>query len=121
MTSSFFRGDGGALDAARREGQSAPDGNGVLLSFLDPALNASGQMAFVANLIGTSGGASDNFGIFLANGIDTIQVVREGQTLGFSTITGLVLSPGTGPVGPERRRSERFGPSGLPGNAGRRQ
>lgn len=68
-----------------REGQTAPDNNGsfvIEVSSTDrPVLNASGQVAFFANLTGTSGGSSDNAGVFLGNGQSgLVQIARTGQT-----------------------------------------
>src|SRR5688572_5149689 len=42
----IFRGNGSALTQVVREGQSAPDGNGVYSTFSIPAINNSGQIAF---------------------------------------------------------------------------
>jgi hypothetical protein len=59
--SGIFRGDGtaGSLTQIVREGQPAPDGNGLFGdagSFLSPAsFNNSGQVAFYGTLTGTSG------------------------------------------------------------------
>jgi hypothetical protein len=41
-------------------GDSSPSGNGTLSLFNAPTLNAPGQVAFVAQLAGTSGGNDDN-------------------------------------------------------------
>jgi hypothetical protein len=73
-----------------REGQAAPDGNGALFSLGSPTLNNRGQMAFISPLIGTSGGTSDDSGIFFfddASGL--LQVARKGGDLLGSTITSL--------------------------------
>src|SRR5690606_14136708 len=64
----IFRGGVLALPARiAREGQLAPDGNGRF-DFLDlPALYASGQVAFAGVFTGTSGGISDNAGVYLGD------------------------------------------------------
>jgi hypothetical protein len=73
-----------------RENAAVPDGNGLFSSLTLIDLNNSGQVAFVANLKNTSGGTADDRGIYLANGFDILQVVREGQGLAGSTVVGLV-------------------------------
>ena len=85
----IFRGDGGAVTKIVREGEAAPDGNGTFRVFDDPALNDTGQAAFLANLTGTSGGSSDDLGIFLADPQEILQVARKGQLLEGSTVTSL--------------------------------
>ena len=100
--SGIFLGSGGAITQIAREGAAAPDGNGDFSSFSAPALNASGQVAFAASLTGTSGGTTDDFGIFLANGIDTIQVARGGKTLAGDTIANFFFNPSTDVNGNER-------------------
>ena len=77
--SAIFRVDGGSLVQLAREGQAAPDANGNLRDFGPPSLNDAGQTSFRASLTATSGGASDNSGIFLGNGGPLNQIVRRGQ------------------------------------------
>ncbi|MEM1012398.1 MAG: choice-of-anchor tandem repeat NxxGxxAF-containing protein [Planctomycetota bacterium] len=60
---------GGAVQIARK-GQAAPDGNGSFLRFLFPKLNNVGQVAFVADLAGTSGGEADAQGIYVGDGTE---------------------------------------------------
>jgi len=69
-----------------RKGQLAPDGNGRFSELEVPQLNAAGQVVFEGRLTGTSGVLDDDRGIFLGNGIDLIQVAREGDTLAGNTI-----------------------------------
>ena len=89
----IFRGSGGGITQIARTGQAAPDANGTFSS-LDgsPVLNDSGQVAFFASLIGTSGGNSDDRGIFTGDGIDLIQVVREGDSLAGGVVTQVSLN-----------------------------
>ena len=57
----------GIIQVARR-GDSAPDGNGTISEFDDPqGPNKRGQATFLGFLTGTSGGSSDNTGIFVAD------------------------------------------------------
>ena len=99
----IFRGSGGVITQVARDGQAAPDGNGVFSNFLDElALNDAGQVVFEAFLTGTSGGTDDDNGIFLSNGIDIVQVARQGQALAGSTISALALSTGVGANGGQR-------------------
>ena len=73
--------DGNSLKVLTRSQQASPDGNGVFLLFPNelPAINDNGQMAFVANLTGTSGGSADNEGLYRTDGNTTVQLVRKGQ------------------------------------------
>ena len=75
----FSKNDGSILQIVRK-GQTAPDGNGtysILRRVRD--LNASGSVAFSAQLTGTSGGQIDNNGIFVGNAGAVTQIVRGGQ------------------------------------------
>lgn len=75
----LFRGNGSGIVAQIvREGQSAPDGNGVFAAFAGPTINFSGQSGFAANLTGTSGGTTDNTGVFRGGGT-MAQIARKGQ------------------------------------------
>ena len=78
------------------EGDAAPDGNGVFGSFIDAALNTNGQVVFRSfSMTGTSGGTSDDHGVFLGDGIETLQVVRKGDDLAGSaagSINGGILN-----------------------------
>ncbi|MEM1027818.1 MAG: choice-of-anchor tandem repeat NxxGxxAF-containing protein, partial [Planctomycetota bacterium] len=76
----YVVGDGGDTQIAR-EGQAVPGGNGTFSSlFIVPQFNQSGQVAFLANLSGTTGGTTDNSAVYLFNGGGLTQVVREGQS-----------------------------------------
>ncbi|MEZ6095288.1 MAG: hypothetical protein R3C03_13830 [Pirellulaceae bacterium] len=75
----IFMGDDGNVSQIARKGQDAPDSNGVFLSFGSPVLNDFGAAAFRGSLSETSGGFSDDQGIFSGNGGNISQIVREGQ------------------------------------------
>jgi hypothetical protein len=80
----IFRTDGTMLvqivsGAALNTGQDAPDGNGTFGLTGVPTINDAGQVAFPAGLNGTSGGESDNEGIFRGDGSTIVQIVRENQ------------------------------------------
>ena len=77
----IFLGSGAAIAQIVREGQDAPDGNGTYGFFTINALNDSGQVAFWADLNGTSGFSTDDTGIFRGSGQEITQIVREGQDL----------------------------------------
>lgn len=68
-----------------RDGEAAPDGNGVYgsyTSFGDPCLNDGGQVAFSARLTGTAGGTADDEVITRARaGAPDTSIVREGEAL----------------------------------------
>ena len=77
-------------------GDSAPDANGQFSSFGNPiAINDSGQVMFLADLSGTSGGSSDDRGIFVGDGTTTTQVAREGALVpnGNGTLNSVFQGP----------------------------
>ena len=76
-----FRGSGGAVTQVVRQGQAAPDGNGTFKSFVFPSMGNTGEIAFTGTLDGTSGGSSDDKGMFKSDGITTTQIIREGQSV----------------------------------------
>lgn len=92
----FFRGSGGTITELVRTGQAAPDSNGTIQGVFANilALNNSGQAAFRCILEATSGGASDDQGIFTSDGIDFLQVVREGDALAGGIVSGVAV-PGS--------------------------
>jgi hypothetical protein len=76
----MFRGSGGELTQIARAGQSSPDGNGIISSMgFAIRLNQAGEVIFLGNLSGTSGGGSDNSALYVGNGSELIQIVREGD------------------------------------------
>ncbi|MEQ1904803.1 MAG: choice-of-anchor tandem repeat NxxGxxAF-containing protein, partial [Pirellulaceae bacterium] len=85
----------GSLNIIATEGSTAPGGNGI---FRDPiggnfspfnilGVNNSGVVAFSALLSNTTGGSTDDRAFYLGDGIDTLQVVREGDSSSIGTIT----------------------------------
>jgi len=75
----------GQLTEIVREGKAPPEGNGVFDQMLGPGpmypiLNESGQVAFRAALRGTSGGLTDNQGIYRGDGRTLIKIARSGPT-----------------------------------------
>jgi hypothetical protein len=91
----LFRGDGVTFTQIAREGQAAPDGNGNFSGFLSTinysaALNNAGQVALLASLTGTSGGATDDRGIYFFDDVlGLLPVAREGNSFLGSSITQL--------------------------------
>lgn len=86
--SGIFRSSGAELLTIVREGQAAPDGNGMFPEFMGLAglvaadsFNDAGQVAFVVSLDDTSGGTNDDAGLFRGSGVgeSLIQIAREGQ------------------------------------------
>ncbi len=70
----------GQLTNIVREGQSAPDGNGIFSGLSGPAiLNNAGQVAFESGLANTIGG-TNNAGLFRGSGGVITQFVRTGWT-----------------------------------------
>jgi hypothetical protein len=97
-TQGIFRGDESTLTQVMRLNAVAPDGNGRFSSVVDvPALNEAGQVAFEARLTNTSGGTTDDRGIFLFDDtLGLIQVAREGDEFLGSVITRAGLYDGRG-------------------------
>ncbi len=95
----ILRGSGGTLTRLAREGQLVSDGNGKLATLGDPAINGPGIVLFQASLTGTAGGASDNQGLFLSDGIDLVKAARLGDSLSGSTVTQLAAHTGPDPGG----------------------
>jgi len=63
-----------------RAGDPAPDGNGSFTEFKFSTLNDTGQIAFVGDLTGTSGGDSDDSGLFRSDGTSSpVQIARAGD------------------------------------------
>lgn len=93
--SGIFVGDGTLLKQIAREGQSTPGSNGEFAEFSKSgtdgyaSLNDAGVAAFYARLTGTSGGSSDNEGIYVGDGIDLIEVVRLGDTVNGTIVNSL--------------------------------
>lgn len=77
----FLLADGSSLKILTRSQRSSPDGNGVFSLFPNEltAVNDRGEIAFVANLTGTTGGTADNLGLYRTDGDTTVQLVRKGQ------------------------------------------
>jgi hypothetical protein len=82
-----YRGDGVSVERIARAGEVTPDTNGEFYGFAGPAaVTDTCTVAFWAQVVGTSGGGTDDGGIFLGDGVETIQVAREGDALVGSTI-----------------------------------
>jgi len=77
----IFRGNGGALTEIVRTGDASPDGNGSFATtlFHAPAFDDAGEAIFYATLTGTSGGSSDDAGIFRGDGDQTVVIARRGD------------------------------------------
>jgi len=77
----IFMDDGSGLRVLLRSGQPLPDGTGQISSFLlnQLALNDSNQIAFVANLSGTTAGVTDNLGLYRAEAGVIVPVARKSQ------------------------------------------
>jgi len=82
----IWRGDGTGITQMVRSGDAAPDGNGKFwftIPTVDaPYLNDVGLVAFVADLTETAGAAVGDRGIFLADGVEVVQVARKGEAAG---------------------------------------
>jgi len=100
-TQGIFRGDGSTLVAIARDKWATPGTGGGTFYLLGstPALTASGQVAFYADLTGTVGGSTDNAGVFLADDQERIVAVRKGNALEGSTVMSVSFAGGTDPSG----------------------
>ncbi len=90
----IFRYSDGHLQTLAITGQSAPGGNGTFTGLDHLAFNNGGIAAFRGEMVGTSGGNSDNRGIFLADGTEMITVVRKGDIIGGSQVTNVSFAFG---------------------------
>ena len=84
----------GTVTRIAQDGQAPPDGNGTYTTFRNngiytnpdrPGLNNAGQVAYYNILADTALPGLDSFGLFLTDGIETIQAVRGNQPLAGST------------------------------------
>jgi hypothetical protein len=87
--------DGSAVRIVANASTSLPGGNGSFSEFVRPLVNENGDIAFLANLAGTSGGTADNYGLFV-KGADgsLVTVARKGDPLFGSTIASLSYTGG---------------------------
>jgi hypothetical protein len=75
----IYRADGENILQVARTGTPSPDGNGLLASFSNPAINDNGDVAFLASLTATSGGAMDDQGVFLFRNGELVTIARRGE------------------------------------------
>ncbi|XAL98098.1 PEP-CTERM sorting domain-containing protein [Phycisphaeraceae bacterium D3-23] len=80
---------GSTVTQIAREGQVVPGGDGTYSTLFTPQINDSGLVVFRSDLAGTSGGSLDNNALYLTDGVETIQVIREGEAVAGSTVTGV--------------------------------
>jgi len=69
--------DGSSLTFRARENQGPPEGNGLFSFPGYPTLNGSGHVLFPAELKNTSGGTSDDYGVYSYNGVALLKRMRE--------------------------------------------
>ncbi len=80
--SGLYRADSSSIIQLARKGQTVPGGNGRFLDFGGQghvAINNSGLVAFLGDLTGTTGGATDNAAIYITDGNSITQLARKGQ------------------------------------------
>ncbi|MGH7892333.1 MAG: DUF7453 family protein, partial [Thermodesulfobacteriota bacterium] len=76
----LFIADSSGVTELVRKGDPVPGGNGAFENFFDLAgPNSSGQVAFTGRISGSSGGDSDNEGIYLAGESGVTELAREGD------------------------------------------
>lgn len=87
----IYRGDGLLNWQVAREGQPVPEGGGWFSDFGTServAINAAGQVLFIARLAGTPGGTSDNRGLYLWDDVTGLtKILRLGDVINGSTVT----------------------------------
>jgi len=76
----IYVGDGTTLTEITQKGDAPPEGNGVIFDLYSPNLNSNGDVAFLADITGTSGGVADNRGIYVGDGVAIKKIAREGDT-----------------------------------------
>jgi hypothetical protein len=83
----IYVGDGSGLIEVVRVGDPTPSGNGTIgnvgpalgAAFSNNPINDRGEVAFVAQLLNTSGGAADDQGLYLGDGSTLAELVRRGD------------------------------------------
>jgi hypothetical protein len=77
----IFTSSSGFVTQIARNGDTAPDGNGVFSGVSNSGLtiNDANRVAFTGTLTGTTNGTLDDSGIFAGSGGTLTQIVREGQ------------------------------------------
>jgi hypothetical protein len=91
----FYRVEDGVTTTLVRSGQPAPDGDGAFGVLSNkPAFNRAGHVLFFASLNGTAAGAADAWGLFITDGIEIVEIVRKGDTMLGSTISGFQYREG---------------------------
>ena len=87
---------GNELTVLARQGQPVPGGSGVFDSFSQNdhglALNRHGVVLFDVDLRETAGGTADDQGLYLSDGIEQFEVVREGAPLNGSTVVSFAAA-----------------------------
>ena len=84
----------GSTNVIAITGDPSPDGNGTLSNVYLPSLNDAGQLAFVAELEGTTGGTTDSSALFRGTTQGLELIARSGQTLpGGDTLAFVGFTP----------------------------
>lgn len=94
-SSGIFRGNGASTAAIALAGMTAPGTTGTFEFFDDIKLGIDGRVAFIATLAVGVGGvdSSNNRGIWIGTSDEDLQmVVRTGEVIGGSVLTGLPSS-----------------------------
>ncbi len=96
---------GGTVTSQRlaREGDAAPDGNGLLQNFnVELPITPAGQFTVGSFLTGTSGGTSDNSALYRGSAAGLTLIARRGQTV-----------PGVGQINASSFASPKINASGT--------
>lgn len=92
-----------------RENADVPEGDGSFRLFRDLTLNGLGQVVFSAVLRNTSGLATINDSIYLADDIEQLKVIRSGDALAGKTVSDASIASGSGGEDGKRTPLNDFG------------
>ena len=101
--------DGAALVNLARENNPAPEGNGDFSRFSEPAMNRTSLVAFAAVLKNIGPDSTTGSGVYLTDGIETLNAARTGDVLAGKTVSSIWIaasgSHGLGSGGEDGRGS----------------
>lgn len=93
----------GQFETVALSGQPSPDSNGNLVIFTMPALNDTGQVAFLSQLSGTINDPDDNIALYRGTAAGLAVVARKGVTGIGTNLVATASSTTTPPSMPVER------------------
>jgi len=104
----IFVGDGNTLTPIARTGDPTPSGVGKIADFRQGnrpfyfTFNQAGQVAFLADIDLENGGSFDDLlGLFVYDGTEVVEILREGDSLFGSTVIEFSFLDGINFIGPD--------------------